>query len=107
MQPGVRPESDPQIREGSELLQLEAEKPHRASGLPRATQRQRASFHQDGIEVERGSESLGHIMKDVELLTLPLSIGASGLRHAKKSFDFQAEVVKLYAALRRPGNDLK
>jgi hypothetical protein len=46
-------------------------------------------------------------VEDVELLTLPLSVGAGGLRHAKKSFDFQAEVVKLYAALRRGSNDLK
>ena len=45
-------------------------------------------FHdrlQDGIEVERRRQSLGHIMEDVELLALPLSIGSGRLRHAPKS----------------------
>ena len=60
MQSGVLTESDPQIGEGSELLQLEAEKPHGASGLRRAAQRQRASFRQDGIEVERCARVLRH-----------------------------------------------
>jgi len=40
-------------------------------------------------------------------LTLSLSVGAGGLSHAQGSLIVREEVLKLYAALRNPGNDLK
>jgi hypothetical protein len=46
-------------------------------------------------------------MEDVEFLALPFSIGAGALGHGHYSLELREEVVKLYAALKRPGNDLK
>src|SRR2546429_6288132 len=42
---------------------------------------------QDGIEVERRSEGLGHIVEDVELLALPFTVGVSSLGHAQGTLD--------------------
>jgi hypothetical protein len=46
-------------------------------------------------------------VKDIQFLTMPLSVGPGRLRHEPKPFDFREEVDKLYAALRMGGNDLK
>jgi len=47
-------------------------------------------------------------VEDMEFLTLPLSVGSGGLRHVQiPSKILRKEVIKLYAALRRGGNDLK
>ena len=62
-------------------------------------------FHdglQDGIKIERGSQRLGHIMKDAQFLNLSVS-GSGGLGHEQRSSTVR-EVLKLYATPESRGN---
>src|SRR5580765_6079956 len=67
-------------------------------------------FHdrlQDGIEIQRRSQGLSDIVKDVELLTLPSSVGSSGLGHVQILLAVRKNCLKLYASPERASNDLK
>ena len=59
---------------------------------------------QNGIEIQRRGQGLGHAVKDVQFLKMPVATGAGGLTGHALRPRMREEVLELYAAPGNPGN---